>query len=213
MGEYSWQEVSSVPSLVSYFWVHFSLSKYVYFLEEIFWNWSLLSPCYQTVLNSAHFSWKILGCEWNVLLHFLSLSFFFLLVQIMLFLGKKKWRPSQISQSINSPTRVALMCSSSHHLTWNAIPRNLSNQRPAWDPPCWSRKLPWTGKSRVHFTELLCLPAPSSFLFRHGVETSGAVRGWLVTYRLVTPTSSISEVLGQWTRWRDYGVLFFPLSL
>ena len=90
----------------------------------------------------------------------------------MLFLGKKKWRPSQISQSINSPTRVALMCSSSHHLTWNAIPWNLSNQRPAWDPPCWSGKLPWTAKSRVHITELLCLPAPSSFLFLHGVETS-----------------------------------------
>ena len=100
------------------------------------------------------------------------LCLFFLLVQVMLFLGKKKWRPSQISQSINSPTRVALMCSSSRHLTRNAIPWNLSNQRPAWDPPCWSGKLPWTGKSRVHFTELLCLPAPSSFLSLHGVETS-----------------------------------------
>ena len=43
------------------------------------------------------------------------------------------------------------------------------------------------------------LPLHHSFFYTVS-RLLGAVRGWLVTYRLVTPTSSISEVLGQWTR-------------
>ena len=44
----------------------------------------------------------------------------------------------------------------------------------------------------------ICLALHHSFFYTVS-RLLGAVRGWLVTYRLVTPTSSISEVLGQRT--------------
>ena len=120
--------------------------------------------------------------------------------------------PTKSLRALTPPARVALVCSYSHHLTQDTIPWNLGDLKPAWDPHSRSLKLLWTGKSRVHFTEPCRLTCPFSILFTEWCwSCTGCCEAGLFSCRFQTPTSSISEVLGQWTRWRDYGCLFFCL--
>ena len=82
-------------------------------------------------------------------------------------MGRLIWidGPTKSFRALTPPTRVALVCSYSHHLTQDTIPWNLDDLKPAWDPPSRSLKLPWTGKSRVHFTEPLRWTCPFTILF------------------------------------------------
>ena len=111
MGEYSWQEVSSVPSLVSYFLGSFLPFKVCILFGRNFLKLvtplTLLSHCPQLCTPQFKNS---------------RLQLFTVLKKKAHVMGRLFDGPTESLRALTPPTRVVLVCSFSHHITQDTIP-------------------------------------------------------------------------------------------